>query len=180
MLHPGGRSLVPILLCIALPLGELASAAEPDQDEVVLVGPLTRDEIERAVPDWIEEEIAATPDVEVTQRLLDSMVGVEVTVFMGTWCEDSRRELARLWRGFDAAGALSPDGFRYVGVDRDKQEPQELVAGLDLRYVPTIIVKKQGDEVGRIVEEAPDGIEHDLLALLSGEKSGLVTARTDL
>lgn len=180
MLHPGGRSFVPILLCIALPLGALASAAEPDQDEVVLVGPLTRDEIERAVPDWIEEQIAATPDLEVTQRLLDSMVGVEVTVFMGTWCEDSRRELSRLWRGFDAVGALSPDEILYVGVDRDKQEPHELVAGLDLRYVPTIIVKKQGDEVGRIVEEAPEGIEHDLLALLSGEKSGLVTARTDL
>lgn len=180
MLQPGRRCFVSILLSIALPLGPQASAAEPDQDEVILVGPLTREEIERAVPDWIEEQIAATPDVAVTQRLLDSMVGVEVTVFMGTWCEDSRRELSRLWRGFDEAGALSPDAIRYIGVDRDKQEPQQLVTGLDLRYVPTIIVKKQGDEVGRIVEEAPNGIEHDLLALLSGEKSGLITARTDL
>jgi hypothetical protein len=103
-----------------------------------------------------------------------------VTVFLGTWCSDSRREVARLWRALDQVGGLVPFEVEYVAVDRAKSAPADLVAGQDLRYVPTFVVEREGEEVGRVVESAPGGIESDLLALLTGEASGTVSGRDDL
>ncbi|MEE8278016.1 MAG: hypothetical protein V3R89_04780 [Thermoanaerobaculia bacterium] len=145
-----------------------------------LLGPLTREEIEVAVPSWVDAEIRATPDYDAAVGLVEALEGAEVTVLLGTWCSDSRRELARLWRAFDDAGLSDPPQLRYVGVDRGKREPEELVAGSVLLYVPTFIVRRGGEEVGRIVEESPGGIENDLLALLSGERRGLVTTKVEL
>ena len=175
------RCLLLAVGMLILPMGaDRASAEEAGEDEVVLLGALTRSRVEDAAPDWIEEQIAATPDTETTLEVLAAIAGAEIVVFMGTWCEDSRRELSRFWRGLDEAGAVSPLEITYYGVDRDKQRPRDLIAGQDLLYVPTIIVRREGVEVGRIVEEAPDGIEFELLALLTGEKTGLITARSDL
>ena len=47
-------------------------------------------------------------------------------------------------------------------------------------YLPTFIVRRGGREVGRIVETSPHGIERDLLALLTGKATGVLTTRTDL
>ena len=103
--------------------------------------------------------------------------GAEVTVFLGTWCGDSRREVPRLWKALDLSGADVPFAIHYIGVDRQKKEPVAPVTNNDIRYVPTVIVHREGREVGRIVEESPHGIEKDLLALLTGQ--GIVDDRFD-
>jgi len=156
-------------------------SVETEEDEPpVLVGPVTRDEVEMAVPDWVQAEIEAEVDTDAALTLANVDPGAEVTVYLGTWCGDSKRELSHLWRGLDEAGGLVNFELRYVAVDRDKAEPAELIAGSDLGYVPTFIVRRGGEEVGRIVEEAPAGIVHDLTALLTGEATGVVSARDDL
>ncbi len=157
--------------------GELSDTGA---DGPVLVGELTRAEIESALPGWIEEELLADPHVESANALLAALPGAEVTVLLGTWCADSRRELARLWRALDEAGAVDPRQLHYIGVDRAMLEPRDWVAGRGLRLVPTFIVERQGQELGRIVESSPDGIEVDLLKLLLGEKSGVVTGSDEL
>jgi thioredoxin 1 len=149
-------------------------------DGPVLVGEMTRAEIESALPEWMEDELLADPDVESANALLTALPGAEVTVLLGTWCADSRRELTRLWRALDQAGAADPRQLRYIGVDRAMLEPREWVAGSALRFVPTFIVRRQGQELGRIVESSPEGIEVDLLKLLLGEKSGVVTDSDEL
>ncbi len=100
-------------------------------------------------------------------------------MYLGTWCSDSGRELPRLWRALDEFGVLDPPEIRYIGVDRDKSEPAEWLAGVDLELVPTFVVRRDGRELGRIVESAPNGIERDLLDLLQGTKSGLITGNRD-
>ena len=52
--------------------------------------------------------------------------------------------------------------------------------GVDLIRVPTFVVRRDGRELGRIVEESPNGIENDLLALLTGDSTGTLTASEDL
>lgn len=161
---------------IAMP--EETAAAEEEGPE--LVGQLTREEIEAAAPDWVEAEMFAQPDLEAAMLLESAFDGAEVIVFLGTWCSDSRRELPRLWRALDDIGADHPEQMRYIGVDRDKREPSELLTGYDLLFVPTFIVRRDGSEVGRIVEVSPSGIEKDLLALLTGTEHGLITAKEEL
>jgi len=155
-------------------------ANDSETDGPVMVGEMTRQEIEAALPDWVEEQILSRPDAESTASLVGALQGAEVTVLLGTWCSDSRRELARLWRALDEVGALHPDQLRYIGVDREMKEPSQWVAGSDLQLVPTFIVRRREQELGRIVESSPQGIEIDLLALLRGELSGVISASDEL
>ncbi len=158
-----------------------AAPAGEDGDEPVLLGPLSRQRIESELPDWVEAQITAQPDLAAAVRLAE--IGgpeVEVTVYLGTWCDDSRRELARLWRAVDLAGGSLPFDLTYLGVDREKRRPASVVAGARLDYLPTFVVRRGGEELGRIVEQSPGGIEADLAALVAGERSGVVSARTDL
>jgi thiol-disulfide isomerase/thioredoxin len=158
-----------------------AAAAQPAKPaKPVLLGPITREQVEAAVPDWVQAEVESAPDAAAVKALATVPPGAEVTIYLGSWCGDSRREVSRLWRALDEAGGSIPCTISYIGVDHEKKEPAALVAGSDLHYVPTFIVKRDGREVGRIVESSPHGVEQDLLALLSGSAHGLVTARTDL
>ena len=159
-----------------------AAPEEPSEEaEVELVGSLTRAEIEAAMPDWVGAQIEATPDVEQALRMAGAgPPDSRVTVYLGTWCSDSRRELARFWRAVDEAGGEVGFEIDYVGIRRDKDRRDPALATVELQRVPTFVVELAGVEAGRVVEESPNGIERDLAALLGGETTGLVTATEEL
>jgi len=73
-----------------------------------------------------------------------------------------------------------PFAVRLLGVDRAKKEPAAAIAENGIRYLPTFIVRRGGSEVGRVVETSPNGIEKDLLALLTGRARGVLATRDDL
>jgi thiol-disulfide isomerase/thioredoxin len=155
-------------------------AAEPSEKESpVLIGATTREAIEAFSPDWVEAEVNSQPEAAGVEALTLVAFGAEVEVFLGTWCGDSRRELPRLWKALDQMPA-TPFSLHYVAVDRAKTEPAGPIAESGVLYLPTLIVKRNGHEVGRIVETAPHGVETDLADLLSGKASGVLTTRTDL
>ena len=187
ILLPTTLGPAPILLAVAALLPALlplpARAAEDDGP--VLVGEdLSRAEIEEVVPSWRAETAAAEVDADAVASLARVEPGARVTVFLGTWCSDSAREVPRFWRALDAlgeeTGAAVPFALEYVGVDRDKMEPLDRVIEVALELVPTFVVYRDGREAGRVVEESPHGIENDLLALLDGEASGTISTREDL
>jgi hypothetical protein len=131
------------------------------------------------VPEWVQAEVEAQPDAGMVQALASLEPGAEVTVYLGTWCGDSRRELSRFWKALDQTGGTAPFQVRYVGVDREKKEP----AGVKedgVLYLPTFIVRRGGHEVGRIVETSPHSVEQDLLALLTGKAQGVLATREEL
>jgi thiol-disulfide isomerase/thioredoxin len=154
------------------PVAQAAAPAEPG----VLVGTVTREQIEAASPEWVKAEVEAAPDAAAAQELTNVPPGAEVTVFLGTWCGYSRRVVPRLWKALDAAGGSVPFHIRYVAVDRQKKEPAGEAAADQIQYVPTLIVARDGRELGRIIEQSPHGVEKDLLALLQGQAHGVVSA----
>jgi hypothetical protein len=168
----------------AAPAPPAVEAGEESAAEDVLVGTVTRAELEAHRPDWVAAQVEAQPDAEAAQALLAVEPGATVTVYLGTWCSDSKRELPRLWRGLDDAGVFDeaelPFELEYVALDRDKAEPGGRAEAAAIEYVPTFVVSRGGEEVGRMVEESVPGIEHDLLALLSGAASGVLSARDDV
>jgi len=163
----------------AQPVAKPAPVQAPAQETPVLVGPTTRDKVE-AAPEWTLAEVEARPEADASRELAEVQPGAEVVVFLGTWCGDSRRELPRLWKAMDSGSGAVNFQIRYIGVDRAKKEPADLVKEYNVLYLPTFIVRRGGREVGRIVETSPHGIERDLLALLTGKATGVVTTRTDL
>jgi thiol-disulfide isomerase/thioredoxin len=174
---------LPLVILTTVLTAAVCLAQEPPKpaaaEEGVLVGPVTREKVE-AAPEWVQAEVEAKPDPNVAAALASVPAGAEVEVFLGTWCGDSRRELPRLWKAIDAAGGTVPFQIHYVGVDHAKKEPAAEIAKEGVRYLPTFIVRRDGHEVGRIVETSPNGIESDLLALLTGKASGVLSTRTDL
>ena len=146
----------------------------------VRVGKLTREQVEEAVPEWTLSEAKAAPDPAAARALGKVAPGATITIYLGTWCSDSQREVSRFWRALDELGDTLPAAVDLIGVDEAKKEPADLLAGADLRYVPTITVRRDGKEVGRIVESSPHGIEVDLLDLLTGRASGVLSLRADL
>jgi len=168
--------------CVAQPQPKPAApeaAATAQQEEGVLVGPVTREKVE-ASPEWVQAEVEAKPDPNVAAALASVPAGAEVEIFLGTWCGDSRREVPRFWKAVDAAGGSVPFQVHYVGVDHAKKQPAAEIAREGVLYLPTFIVRRGGHEVGRVVESSPNGIESDLLALLTGKASGVLSTRTDL
>lgn len=179
------RLLLSLPLCLSLASTGAARSAEPPAgapaeeaaaEAAVLVGAVSREQIEMAHPEWVQAEVSSSPDAEAARALAAIEPGAEVTVFLGTWCGDSEREVPRFWRALDEAGGDVPFQIHYIGVDRQKKEPAAPIANFEIEYVPTFIVSRQGREVGRIVEEAPHGVERDLLALLSGKAKGVLSA----
>jgi hypothetical protein len=156
------------------PATPTADPAAPDPK--VRLGPLTRDEVEQAYPDWVAAEVEAEVDPTAAAELTAVPAGAQVTVYFGTWCSDSRRELGRFWRALDEVGDTVPFVISYVGVDRKKAEPAALLAGLAVHHVPAFLVVRDGKEVGRVVEKSPHGIERDLADLLAGRVSGFLSA----
>jgi cyclophilin family peptidyl-prolyl cis-trans isomerase/HEAT repeat protein len=147
--------------------------------------------VERALVEVQHPEFRSTgPEVEpapaICEQLARVPAGARIDVYFGTWCGDSRREVTRFWNALDritraaAPGARLPFDLHYVAVDRSKQEPAELLTGVELKYVPTFVVTRQGREVGRVVESAPEGIEKALLDLLSGARTGVISGRPEL
>lgn len=177
-----GRSAHATLLACATLMQLGCGAAVPNQEPAMTsrdpyVGEVTREAIESGLEPWRLARETAAPDASVAAELASVTPGAEVIVVLGVWCGDSRREVPRLWRALDLAGGSVPFSMSTIGVDRARAAPGGLVDGLGIDYVPTIIVRREGREVGRIVESAPGGIERALRDLLTGTRTGVISGR---
>ena len=169
-------AIASLLLVLAL----VSTATEDNEEKPPpsLLGEVTREQIEIAEPGWVGAQVEAEVDSEAAMALAHVDPEATLTIYLGTWCDDSKNELARFWRAIDEAGLFDVE-VRYLAVDRGDKRPPELARDLALHWVPTFIVERDGTEVGRVVESAANSIERDLLALLSGEASGVLTGRED-
>jgi len=125
--------------------------------------------------DWAGGESSYEPLAAPVEFLASSDAAVEIEVLFGSWCGDSqehvphflkileRAESARAARG---AGPL-PIHARFIGVDREKAQPADLVAGKGIERVPTFLVYAGGREIGRVTETPVGRLEEDLAALVA-------------
>jgi hypothetical protein len=140
----------------------------------VLVGRLENAAVVGADERWQRAYEGATAVASSREALAAVPPGGHVDVYLGTWCGDSVREVTRFLRYVE--GAEPRFSYALIGVDRRKSAPP-FTDGAGLRFVPTFVVKRGGEEVGRIVESAPNELGADLAALLSGASRGTLTGR---
>jgi len=147
----------------------------------VLMGEVTRDDIVTHLGDWDAEYFEYTPDGEILSELEQLIRGIEITVVLGTWCSDSRRDVPRLWRILeDLRFPLSEVTMLAVGSSRFNEDmpipPQvlewsnEVKSWYGVERVATLIIKREGKEIGRIVESPQRSLEGDLLEILRERK----------
>ncbi|MFZ4621488.1 MAG: thioredoxin family protein [Bacteroidota bacterium] len=99
------------------------------------------------------------------EELKPLMRDVHFLVVLGTWCGDSKREFPHTTKIMDAAG-ISGNDIRYFGVDHSKKSTDGTTEKYNIMRVPTLIVFKGEEEVGRIVEHPRETQEKDLLRIL--------------
>lgn len=87
---------------------------------------------------------------------MQALAGKELVVIFGLWCGDSKREIPRLLKLLEQSGVALASLQLYT-LDRQKVDPEGFGAEYRVEFVPTIIVKANGEELGRFVESAKSG-----------------------
>ena len=123
---------------------------------------------------WFMDNYDAHPLNETLVSQIDSLFSeIEVTIYMGTWCEDSQREVPGFFKIIDALDA-NDQISRLVGLNEDKISHDGSAEEIGITNVPTFIFSKKGEEIHRIVEFPIISLEQDILNILQdkGYKHG--------
>ncbi len=135
----------------------------------IMVGKISLAQLSTYATEWYQKEYDF---YKVNQTLLSEIKTVlkdqKVTLIMGTWCEDSQREVPGMIKILNMAG-YPTSSMEIIAVDEDKTTPKKLEKPYDLVNVPTLIFSENGTEINRIVEFPINGLEGDILAILSGD-----------
>ncbi len=135
----------------------------------MLVGVTERSAFE--LPDfnsWYNNQyIWYEPDEFILEQIKILSDSIDIQIFMGTWCSDSKREVPRFLKIIDLS-EFNHNKLQIINVDRKKNSPSHEERNKNIEFVPTFIINKNGDEIGRIVEFPIITLESDLLNILLG------------
>ena len=114
---------------------------------------------------FIKNYEAYQPNATIVSSISQKLKTYDLTLFMGTWCGDSKKEVPRLYKVLEASN-FPMEQLTVVAVSRQpdmyKQSPGHEEAGLNIHRVPTVIFCKDGKEVNRIVEHPVNTFEEDI------------------
>lgn len=138
--------------------------------KTMFVGRCTFDDLnDEASFDWITMGSGSyKPDEAVTEQLKKILPSCELIIFMGTWCEDTQNLLPKLYKTMMYSRSYT--NYKMYALNRDKKSKDNEQDAYKVSLVPTIIVMKNGTELGRIVESPRKTIESDLLEIATGKK----------
>jgi thiol-disulfide isomerase/thioredoxin len=111
---------------------------------------------------------AYAPDPSVLGILAKEKVRqLQFVVFGGTWCEDTQFILPRFFKLQEMSG-VPDNNITLFGVNRDKKALGHIAEAFGIINVPTIIVMKDGKELGRVVEYGKTGKwDNELAAIVN-------------
>jgi thiol-disulfide isomerase/thioredoxin len=133
--------------------------------QVELLGELTRDEILQNLPDWQAVAASYSPNLDVITRLQAVNEEIQIEIFLGTWCPDSKQHVSAYFKIMDLV--QNPlIRTTYIGIPRDRDDRQEYTQGKNIERIPTFIVTQRGQEAGRIVERPRISVEEDIWKII--------------
>ena len=168
---PRTRFARPALLALAVALSApfLAAAGEPKpwEPKEMVLGTLPLADFAAVLPAWQERADKYVPYPDVIE-LLKGAAPAEIEVIFGSWCSDSFEQVPYLVTALRLAGNRSLT-LTLVGVDRKKDEPEGRGKAADVKRVPTIVVRRNGEEIGRVIETPSTAtLDRDVAMILNG------------
>ncbi|MGZ8509254.1 MAG: thioredoxin family protein [Chitinophagaceae bacterium] len=163
------KSLFLLLFVFAINKGFTQTQYEVLKDYVeggkILKGVISKDILasDTSFKWYLQNRKPYTGNKEITAAFAKQKDSVQLVIFFGTWCEDSHTILPKLFSFLDAAG-FSDDRITLIGVDRNKKTISHVTDAFNIINVPTIMVMKDGKELGRIVEYGRYGMVEKELA----------------
>lgn len=141
-------------------------------EDAMLLGKTNQEKLQQSPYHlWFTENFEEyLPNSGIIRSIDNQLNSYTITIFMGTWCGDSKREVPRFYKILQELN-FSTERITLVAVDnrRDfyKQSPGGEHEGLNIHRVPTFIFYKDGKEVNRVIESPKTTLEEDILTILS-------------
>ncbi|MCH1926222.1 thioredoxin family protein [Shewanella sp. C32] len=141
------------------------STCKQEKQEVILTGVVDGHKLVTELPPFMSGYTEYQVDTTAIAPIKAVTKPTEIVVIIGTWCPDCHRETPRFIRIMEAVN--NPNiKVTFIGVDRQKQDPEGLAAKYDFKRIPTFMVLQDGKEIGRIVERPTESLEKDLANIL--------------
>ena len=134
---------------------------------MMLLGPINEEGLnQEPYSVWFEENSKAyTPDMALVEQIQPLIKTCYIKVFMGSWCEDSQREIPALFKLLKLT-EFDRNQLEIIAMTHDKDTPENYEADYEIEFIPTIIFFKDGAELNRIVEYTQESLEQDVLKIL--------------
>jgi thiol-disulfide isomerase/thioredoxin len=145
-----------------LPQEKCKLVFDENSGKQMLIGEITRNSFkDTSFAWWFDAEYDNyNPDKQVLDSIAQKIKDVDITIVLGTWCSDSRREVPRFFKILDSLRYLS-NKVKMIAVDRNKEDLNGEVDSLAIELVPTFIFYREGKEIGRIEESPKETLEKD-------------------
>lgn len=136
-------------------------------EKVLLRGKISFNDIkDESTMKWLQEGADKyEPNPEIIEQLKRMWGNYRFIVFVGTWCSDTKDLLPKFYKTLQMA-EIPMDAVEMYAVDRNKQALNLEATFYNIQNVPTFIVNHQHRELGRVVENAKNSIEQDLLSII--------------
>ena len=136
----------------------------------ILVGKISYAQMVQYTEAWFNKEYDFYRiNEERLEKIKPLLKDKRVVLIMGTWCEDSQREVPGMMKILNQAGFNTAE-MEIIAIDEDKRTKEGLENAYNLAYVPVLIFFEEEKEINRIVEFPINSLEQDMLDILSGKE----------
>jgi thiol-disulfide isomerase/thioredoxin len=166
---PVAQSAPPVVVAPAAPQAPANPESIYSDPSTFILGYFTIDRL--AQPPYSNWYLKGYEEYTVNSEPLNKLMDIrtdnlKMTIVMGTWCPDSRREVPKLMRILDI-WRFPLSQVTIIGVDKAKKASVSDFESLDIQRVPTFIIYKNNIEAGRIIENPVTSLEQDMVNILT-------------
>ena len=139
--------------------------------KVILLGKINRANLEQSEHvEWFKKEYDYYKvKNEWVESVEEDFKDLNLKLFMGTWCEDSEREVPAIFKLLDAVN-FDQNKIDIYAMSEEKTTSENFEKGLNIIKVPTLIFYKDGKELNRFVEFSIVSLKEDIRKIVSGEE----------
>ena len=165
--------VVILLIIVSISFGQENTNTEIDEKtgKPILIGSLNRAAFQEDDFAWWFNsgyKFYTTDTLTMKKMSAIDIDSLDITIVLGTWCSDSRREVPRFYKIIDEL-QFPQKRIQMIGVNRNKESSDNDITSLNIELVPTFIFYKDRKEIGRIIETPKVSLENDMLHILKGD-----------
>ncbi|MBN1270762.1 MAG: thioredoxin family protein [Candidatus Aminicenantes bacterium] len=128
---------------------------------------INREAILSAGPEWEENHLNYQVDEELLATL-KTKIGetLKIDVYLGLWCRDSKENLPKFIKIMDTLNDSRVEVNYFTCERKADRDVKYFVEELKITHVPTFIFYRDGQEIGRIVENPTKSLIQDMIDIL--------------
>jgi len=144
-----------------------------DNNSKMLRGVITKEDINNDTAfKWYAESlrIYPRPDSSAVATFKENKDKIYFIIFGGTWCEDSHFIIPKFFK-IQEVSDFPESRITLFAVDRYKHSIGNIAQAMNIKATPTIIVMKDGKELGRLIEYGKTGYwDKELAKIINADK----------